>query len=131
MNQELQALASNNTWYVVLLPPGKKPIRSKWVYKIKLNSDGSLERYKAPLIAKVTTRNTGLIFQKFSAFYSLLLINNGVYFNMMLIMDFSMVILMKKFTRLYLRTYLTLLINILHITEVKLWFKTSLKIVVC
>ena len=34
------------------LPPGKVPIGCKWVYKVKLKADGSLEMYKAHLVAK-------------------------------------------------------------------------------
>lgn len=33
------------------MPPGKHAIGSKWVYKIKFNSDGTVERYKARLVA--------------------------------------------------------------------------------
>lgn len=44
MQKELKALELNNTWELVSLPSGKKAIGSKWVYKIKLKSDGSLER---------------------------------------------------------------------------------------
>jgi hypothetical protein len=35
----------NNTWILTSLPPGKKAIGCKWVYKVKLKSDGSVERY--------------------------------------------------------------------------------------
>ncbi|KAK4382937.1 Retrovirus-related Pol polyprotein from transposon RE2 [Sesamum angolense] len=52
MRQELQALDNNETWAVVDLPPGTKPIGSKWVFKTKLNPDGSVERHKARLVAK-------------------------------------------------------------------------------
>jgi len=43
MNKEISALLLNNTWEFVDLPAGKKAISSKWVYKVKLKSDGSLE----------------------------------------------------------------------------------------
>lgn len=51
MGSEVDALEENNTWTIEDLPPGKKAIGSKWVYKIKYNSDGSIERYKARLVA--------------------------------------------------------------------------------
>ena len=50
MRKEIQALEDNETWTVENLPPGKKAIGSKWVYKIKYNSDGSIERCKALLV---------------------------------------------------------------------------------
>ena len=43
MEEELKALNENNTWSVVSLPKGKKVVGSRWVYKIKFNSDGSIE----------------------------------------------------------------------------------------
>ncbi|KAK4394268.1 Retrovirus-related Pol polyprotein from transposon RE1 [Sesamum angolense] len=52
MQKELSALEQNETWEVVDLPKGKRAIGSKWVYKVKLNPDGFVERYKARLVAK-------------------------------------------------------------------------------
>ena len=43
MNKEIEALSNNNTWDLVDLLVGKKAISSKWVYKVKLKSDGTLE----------------------------------------------------------------------------------------
>ncbi|BBG93218.1 transposable element gene [Prunus dulcis] len=60
MDSELQALASNQTWTLTSLPPGKTPIGCKWVYKIKNHSDGSIERYKALLVAKGYSQTEGL-----------------------------------------------------------------------
>ncbi|KAL6224253.1 hypothetical protein ACLB2K_003108 [Fragaria x ananassa] len=52
MNAEIQALQANKTWSLVRLPAHKKSIGCKWVYKIKYNPDGTVERYKACLVAK-------------------------------------------------------------------------------
>lgn len=64
MQTELQALDKNNTWDVVPLPHSKRPIVCKWVYKIKLKSDGTLERYKACLVAKGYTQEYGINYQE-------------------------------------------------------------------
>ena len=48
---KLQALEENHTWDIVPCPPTVKPIRSKWVFSVKLHFDGSLDRYKARLVA--------------------------------------------------------------------------------
>ena len=52
MNDELTALAKTQTWELTPLPDGKNLIGCKWVYKVKTHSDGSLERYKARLVAQ-------------------------------------------------------------------------------
>ena len=41
----------NHTWELVDLPPSAKTIGYKWIFKIKLKQDGSIEKYKARLIA--------------------------------------------------------------------------------
>ena len=60
MDEEMRALIQNQTWEVVDLPKGKKPIGCKWVYTLKCKSDGSLDRYKARLIARGYTQTYGL-----------------------------------------------------------------------
>ena len=52
MKAKIDALKANNTWIMCKLPPGKVPIGCKWVYKVKLKADGSVERYKAHLVGK-------------------------------------------------------------------------------
>lgn len=48
---EVDALEENQTWTLEDLPPRKRAIGNMWVYKIKYNSDGTIERYKARLVA--------------------------------------------------------------------------------
>ncbi|KAG7543853.1 Reverse transcriptase RNA-dependent DNA polymerase [Arabidopsis thaliana x Arabidopsis arenosa] len=60
MEIEIDALEETNTWTVCSLPYGKKPIGCKWIFKVKLNSDGSLERFKARLVAKGYTQKEGV-----------------------------------------------------------------------
>lgn len=64
MDLELAALHKNNTWEFVTLSPKKKAMSSKWVYKIKLKSDGTLERYKARLVAKDYHQKYGIDFEE-------------------------------------------------------------------
>jgi len=52
MTTKIEALELNKTRSIVDLPPGRKPINFKWVYKVKYNSDGSIERYKARLVIR-------------------------------------------------------------------------------
>jgi len=47
-----EVIIATETWDLVELPNGKKPIGCKWVYKTKFQVDGSIERHKAKLVAK-------------------------------------------------------------------------------
>ncbi|KAL4310065.1 hypothetical protein GQ457_01G025390 [Hibiscus cannabinus] len=60
MQDELQAMDNLQTWTIVPLPAGKKPIDCKWVYRIKRKADGSIDRYKAQLVAKGFTQIEGV-----------------------------------------------------------------------
>ena len=40
MGEEIESLIENETWYLVMLPNGRKPINSKWVFKKKMNVVG-------------------------------------------------------------------------------------------
>ena len=62
MHAELQAFQQNQTWILTQLPRHKMTIGCRWVYKIKHNADGTIERYKTRLVAKGYTQMEGLDF---------------------------------------------------------------------
>lgn len=62
IESELKSLAENNTWELVDLPDGRKPVDCKWVFKLKLNPDDSIQKYKARLVAKGFTQRYGYDF---------------------------------------------------------------------
>lgn len=64
MLSELQALQENGTWTLTPLPTGKVPIGCRWVYKVKHKADGSVERYKARLVANGFTQLEGVDYQE-------------------------------------------------------------------
>jgi hypothetical protein len=51
IEDELKSLRDNRTWVVVEKPPNVKPLAPRFVFKLKLDSDGAVERYKARLVA--------------------------------------------------------------------------------
>ena len=59
--EEMEAHSLNGTWEIVKLPPGKHAIGSRWFMKVKCNADGSLDRYKARLVAKAILSALALI----------------------------------------------------------------------
>ncbi|CAI7732979.1 unnamed protein product [Closterium sp. NIES-53] len=52
MESELKSIEENGTWELVELLEGRKAITSKWLFKIKSDANGNIERYKSRLVAK-------------------------------------------------------------------------------
>ncbi|KAH9768805.1 hypothetical protein KPL71_011738 [Citrus sinensis] len=60
MNEELFMIEKNKTWELADRPQNRKVIGVKWVYKTKLNADGSINKYKARLVVKGFTQVPGV-----------------------------------------------------------------------
>lgn len=52
MQLEYDTLVKNGTWTLTPLPPQRQAIGCKWVFRIKQNPDGTLNKCKARLVAK-------------------------------------------------------------------------------
>jgi len=60
MDAELRALEDNGTWEITALPPGKRAIGYKWIYRTKLKSDGSVDKCNARLVALACRKKFGV-----------------------------------------------------------------------
>jgi hypothetical protein len=61
MAEEYDSIMKKKTWELTELPKDKNPIGCKWIYKPKFKADGSIDKYKARLLAKNIHRNRALI----------------------------------------------------------------------
>eukprot|EP00877_Chromochloris_zofingiensis_P009919 jgi/Chrzof1/5180/Cz15g15040.t1 len=52
MDSEYASLIANGTWTLEKPPTDIRPIPVKWVYKVKRDTSGNIERFKARLVAK-------------------------------------------------------------------------------
>jgi hypothetical protein len=59
VRSEMEYIMSNGTWEVVDRPYGCQAIGCKWIFKKKRRPDGTIERYKAGLVAKGYTQKEG------------------------------------------------------------------------
>jgi hypothetical protein len=64
MLDEMASLESNDTWELVSLPPGCKAIGTKWEYKIKIDREGTPDRYKSRLVALGYRQKQGVDYQE-------------------------------------------------------------------
>jgi len=60
MQTKYDALLTIKTWTLVELPPNAHVIGCKWIFKNKYNSDGTLERRKARLVARGYNQVVGI-----------------------------------------------------------------------
>ena len=63
MKEEMNSLEENETWTVTDLPPGRRAIGSKWVFKKKKDETGQVRKYKARLVAQGFSQQPGVDFE--------------------------------------------------------------------
>lgn len=64
MKNEIESLYENNVFHLVPENPDIKAVTSKWVFKLKRKPDGSVDKYKARLVARGFTQEQGINFQE-------------------------------------------------------------------
>jgi len=52
MRDEMSNHAENRTWSLIPRPNDCNVIGSRWVFQLKYNADGTIERHKSRLVAK-------------------------------------------------------------------------------
>jgi len=60
MDDEISSLLENQTWELKTLPEGQPIVSCRWVFKLKLESDGTIKRYKARLVARGFSQTKGI-----------------------------------------------------------------------
>jgi histone deacetylase 1/2 len=106
MQAEYKALMDNQTWSLVPLPSHRRAIGCKWIFRVEENPDGSVNKYKARLVAQGFSQTVGFDFtETFSQLLSLLQSelssllqspSNGKFSKLMSTMPFLMVCCKKK-----------------------------------
>uniref|UniRef100_A0A8R7U4Q1 Reverse transcriptase Ty1/copia-type domain-containing protein n=1 Tax=Triticum urartu TaxID=4572 RepID=A0A8R7U4Q1_TRIUA len=64
MEEEMKAIADNNTWTPAALPTGSRAIGLKWVFKLKKDADGNVVKHKARLVVKGYAQRQGVDFDE-------------------------------------------------------------------
>ncbi|CAI7730541.1 unnamed protein product [Closterium sp. NIES-53] len=67
MESELKSIEENGARELVELPEGRKAITSKWLFKIKSDANGKIERYRSKIIAKGYLQNEKVDFKELFA----------------------------------------------------------------
>jgi hypothetical protein len=63
--EHLATHTDSQTWHLVRPEDASNVIKGKWVYKVKVNADGTIERFKARWVAKGFTQKKGVDYTEF------------------------------------------------------------------
>ena len=60
----MQSIQDQKVWKIANLLVNRKPVGSRWVYKVKLNSSGQIDWFKARLVGQEFSQQPGIDFEK-------------------------------------------------------------------
>ena len=64
MDEEIECIEKNQTWYLVDIPKEKYLISVKWIYKTKKDDDGNMQKHKEWMVARGFTQKPGIDFNE-------------------------------------------------------------------
>ena len=64
MIEEYRPIMKNDVWDVVPRLEGNSVVTSKWIYKIKHATDGSIDKYKAIFVARDFSQKEGIDYEE-------------------------------------------------------------------
>jgi hypothetical protein len=64
MTEEFQSIIKNDVWEIVPRPKNKDVVSSKWIYKIKHDAHGSIEKHKAICVACGFSQKEGIDYEE-------------------------------------------------------------------
>lgn len=67
MRDEMDSMHKNKTWELVELPPDRKAIGNKWVFTVKTNFNGEIEKFKARFVAQGFSQKFGVDYDEIFA----------------------------------------------------------------
>ena len=62
VQDELNSMKVNDVWKLMVCPAGVKPLKTKWVFRLKEDETGQQVRYKARLVVKGFLQRPGIDF---------------------------------------------------------------------
>jgi hypothetical protein len=68
MIEEYQSIFKNDVWDVVLRPKEKSIVSSKWIYKMRHSTDGSIDKYKTRFVARGFSQKEGIDYKETFSF---------------------------------------------------------------
>jgi hypothetical protein len=64
MDEKLASLKKNKAWGLTEIPSNRNIIQNRWVFKLKHDSSGGVQRFKAWLVAKGYNQRAGIDYEE-------------------------------------------------------------------